>query len=267
MLSNPLLRRRGIATHGLIARSAGEWHTGHVESSNDSAKPRRTAIRAGHFHVDRLWKEVQGEGYLYLRGATSGGWGPGGCTPHQIPLTSGSVRSTSRLPRARRADPSAPPRRWLHSRQITRVLSMWSSPPRLCGMMWSTSGERGVSDRLQSKGCRQSGQRLFPSAVARCSASALMRFHVAVPVREVAMRSPRGVGVSGVSPLGGVPLWSAGLGVGGLPVWGWHQGGRGDQGRGILNSGGRPRRGGGVNRGRQAVGPRSRAGSGCCRSR
>lgn len=58
--------------------------------------------------------------------------------------------------------------------------------------MWSTSGDRGASGRVQSKGRRQIGQGA-PVSCAAVMACRRIRFHAPVPVREVAMFHPLGV--------------------------------------------------------------------------
>lgn len=83
--------------------------------------------------------------------------------------------------------PNRPPRDWLHSRQMTRMLSIVSAPPLVWGVWWSGSGDRGVRLRDQSKGLRQSGQCVSPRDLAWLNALLRRRFHFAVPVREVAI--------------------------------------------------------------------------------
>ena len=100
--------------------------------------------------------------------------------------------------RSRRAAPSLPPKRWLHCRQMMRTLSMRSWPPRACGCRWSTSGDCGVLVRVQSKRVLQSGQFVWSFALALRSALVRRRFHLAVPVREVAKAAPHLMVVQGV---------------------------------------------------------------------
>lgn len=85
------------------------------------------------------------------------------------------------------------PRRMLHALQMICTLLMWSAPPRLWGMMWSASGEAGVSELSQSRRTLQMGQCVRPCACAVALALRTMLFHSVVPVREVAMVLPLSV--------------------------------------------------------------------------
>jgi hypothetical protein len=67
------------------------------------------------------------------------------------------------------------------------VFSMVSGPPCLCGLTWSTSALLGRPEYSQSSPVRQRGQRVSPASSALALAWSRMRFHWAVPVREVAM--------------------------------------------------------------------------------
>lgn len=78
------------------------------------------------------------------------------------------------------------PREALQRLQMTRRLSSVSVPPKMCGMMWSTSGLAGVWLRVQSRCCRQREQ--WVRCRSRCSTRSLVCFHFAVPVLLVVTR-------------------------------------------------------------------------------
>lgn len=140
--------------------------------------------------------KTAGEISLYRQERPGGGGGPDPRTRHQSKAVGGVVRLRLRCLSALRALATCAPSLTLHSRHMTRTLSSVSLPPSACGLMWSTSGERGASGRVQSKGRRQIGQGA-PVSCAAVMACRRIRFHAPVPVREVAMSHPLGRLVGG----------------------------------------------------------------------
>lgn len=81
------------------------------------------------------------------------------------------------------------PLRWLQRRQMIRMFSGASVPPRLCGSMWSASGEDGSRLASHVRWTWQIGQRSSPAARAACLAAAALWSQRVVPVRDVVMRT------------------------------------------------------------------------------
>lgn len=75
---------------------------------------------------------------------------------------------------------------WLQSLQSVWVLASVSGPPRLWGMMWSTSALLGSRPCSQLRKILHRGQCVSPRSWSMRLRSRTMRFHWDVPVREVA---------------------------------------------------------------------------------